>query len=44
MVKVEWYLVDVSPSCPVSIDSLTEEECIEDQCVEGCVAVCKARG
>ena len=44
VVKVEWYLVNVSQSCPVSIDSLTEEECIEDQCVEGCVAVCKARG
>ena len=43
VVKVEWYLVNVSQSCPVSIDSLTEEECIEDQCVEGCVAVCKAR-
>ena len=40
VVKVEWYLVDVSQSCPVSIDSLTEEECIKNQCV----AVCRARG
>ena len=44
VVKVEWYLVDITPRCPVSIDSLTEEECIEDQCVESCVAVCRARG
>ena len=43
VMKVEWYLVDVSQSCPVSIDSLTEEECTEDQCVEGCVAVCRTR-
>ena len=43
VVKVEWYLVNVSPSCPVSISSLTGEECTEDQCVESCVVVCRTR-
>ena len=28
--------------CPFG--SLTEEECTEDQCVKGCVAVCRAKG
>ncbi len=45
VVKVEWYLVDViSGKCPVAIDSLSEEECIEDRCVDSCLAVCRARG
>ena len=29
VVRVEWYLVGISPNCPVSIGSLTEEECID---------------
>ena len=45
VVRVEWYLVDViGGKCPVVIDSLSEEECIENQCVESCLAVCRARG
>ncbi|XP_064401744.1 sushi, von Willebrand factor type A, EGF and pentraxin domain-containing protein 1-like isoform X2 [Halichondria panicea] len=45
VMRVEWYLVDViGGKCPVVIDSLSEEECIENQCVESCLAVCRARG
>lgn len=46
VIQVEWYLVDVvgGSSCPVVIDSVSESECLEESCVQGCVAVCKARG
>ncbi|XP_064401722.1 CUB and sushi domain-containing protein 1-like isoform X4 [Halichondria panicea] len=45
VMRVEWYLVDViGGKCPVVIDSLSEEECIENQCMESCLAVCRARG
>ena len=43
-VRVQWYIMDIDKNCHVSISSMSEAECGQNQGIQRCVDICVARG